>query len=810
MRRIATILLLLCSMATFGQQHYTNARINLNVADCYPNIQTPMDKLPELFDDDRTTIFTLWNSPVPILKLTFDFPDYTSVTIKQLKMYWNTAGESKYRIVGITRSSQDTVELYKRIPSWNPAEITYDAATVTDISRLIIESWGGGDFPDYIKLYGDYTVKADTSYTIPHYSIRNFMGVNSHHYDFDDPWWGPGVYEAKLKAYTESGMQRTREYDDATTNTDSAGNYAFNPTFNGGFMPERLYESMRQSIPGYVRLLCWQGQTMPILKDWQEHGDSSNKLNLPWGADRGNPFSWAELGRNGFTLASRYGTNKNVPDYPMWAPNPVSQWWIPKQDTLKGAGPGYWIEPWNEDNPFWDVPHCLSTPEMYASMSAFYDGHKGLIQNAGAKRADPNITVSSGGLASADPYFLHEGREWCIRNRGYRPDGKVDYPFDVYQDHDYPSAGSQYSGTRGGVPVEISTVPRQEAIIRAANKYADGMKVGIGEIGLDINPQSDINAPAHDGYSPEKVRAQQTVAMIFEASVIGLYFIDWFALFQSDNFADTEPWTIAFRSMAFMKSEDWYTYKRRMNCDYIKQLGPFLDYKYTSTLRRDSLRAYKFGNDLYYLRTVEKVGYNDFGQTTWSERKIKYAIPVHGTLYRFNDDSSGVLMSEPYNGDSIEASSQPILIVGTPNITLPVHLVTFTADKVNQSALIKYAVQDASKVEVERSADGRTWTNLGEGIFNNVVDRAPTAGHNFYRLKMYEQDGSFTYSFILSLQFGQGNNERVTLINAAGQILKQGYENDVQRWKAELKSGAWPMGVYYFRYETYTKPFLKQ
>ncbi len=138
---------------------------------------------------------------------------------------------------------------------------------------------------------------------------------------------------------------------------------------------------------------------------------------------------------------------------------------------------------------------------------------------------------------------------------------------------------------------------------------------------------------------------------------------------------------------------------------------------------------------------------------------------------------------------------------------LPLSLTSFTASKNNNSIVLNWITaneQNTASFEIERSANGRSFTNLGtvkaSGNSSSTrnysfSDRQPLTGTNFYRLKMVDIDGSFTYSKVVAvtmnaitkglqifpnpvtdlLHVQSNGNETATLqiTDAAGRIVKQ-------------------------------------
>jgi hypothetical protein len=70
---------------------------------------------------------------------------------------------------------------------------------------------------------------------------------------------------------------------------------------------------------------------------------------------------------------------------------------------------------------------------------------------------------------------------------------------------------------------------------------------------------------------------------------------------------------------------------------------------------------------------------------------------------------------------------------------------------------------NVASIEVERSADGSNFSKIqkqsavgGYSVTNaySFNDMSPVAGTNYYRLKMIDNDGKFTYSEVRKVQFG--------------------------------------------------------
>jgi hypothetical protein len=96
---------------------------------------------------------------------------------------------------------------------------------------------------------------------------------------------------------------------------------------------------------------------------------------------------------------------------------------------------------------------------------------------------------------------------------------------------------------------------------------------------------------------------------------------------------------------------------------------------------------------------------------------------------------------------------------------LPVTLTSFTAVKEENSSRLDWATTfetNSDRFEIQRSGSGKTWENIGTVNASNQSsvlsqysfrDSAPLAGQNLYRLKMIDQDETFAYSRIVSLDY---------------------------------------------------------
>lgn len=96
---------------------------------------------------------------------------------------------------------------------------------------------------------------------------------------------------------------------------------------------------------------------------------------------------------------------------------------------------------------------------------------------------------------------------------------------------------------------------------------------------------------------------------------------------------------------------------------------------------------------------------------------------------------------------------------------LPVKLASFSVKREGTNSFLKWrttAETNAEKFVVERAGNSKKWVTIGEvaargesieELNYSHTDGAPLAGSNLYRIKMVDNDGSFAYSRIVSLNF---------------------------------------------------------
>ena len=104
---------------------------------------------------------------------------------------------------------------------------------------------------------------------------------------------------------------------------------------------------------------------------------------------------------------------------------------------------------------------------------------------------------------------------------------------------------------------------------------------------------------------------------------------------------------------------------------------------------------------------------------------------------------------------------------------LPIKLLNFSGSKIEKSSFLSWKFQDAinfSHFEIERSPDGKNFIKINEQahtatqgalrqsviVSYQILDENPLRRYNYYRLKIVDLDGTFTYSNMVKINFEDG------------------------------------------------------
>jgi len=500
------------------------------------------------------------------------------------------------------------------------------------------------------------TLNAQQKAPSPSSTFNNMLGINAFEWDFlqdpKNPNDASKIYEPKMEIIKSFGG--FRHYLDWQKVEPKRGSFTFNPTNNGGWNLDVIYQRCKQE--GIDVLVCLKGCPDWLLETYPLNLRDGENIPMAFGAIRDDPASYIEQAKMAFQFAARYGSNKNinpalvtVDNKPRWTADPVN---------VAKIGLGYikYIECDNERDKWWKGDKAHQTPEEYAAnLSAFYDGDKGRLgKNVGVKTADPNIKVVMAGLAKADPDYVRAMINWCRVHRGYKADGSVNLCFDVINYHYYSSntrPNSTDFGTEGVAPELSQTADLADAFVSLGKQYH--LPVWVTESGYDINQGSPQKA-LHIGAKPALVtQADWIIRTSLLYARHGISKVFYYELFDDNSTNSTQYETCGLA--------DKEPLQRRPVANYIYQVKQLLGrYSYKGTINNFPLvDVYRDGNKTIYVLTVP----DEQGKTGVCTLNLGNA--TKGIVYHLNPDGINMMQSIVSSTDhnvKIKVSETPVFV----------------------------------------------------------------------------------------------------------------------------------------------------
>lgn len=179
--------------------------------------------------------------------------------------------------------------------------------------------------------------------------------------------------------------------------------------------------------------------------------------------------------------------------------------------------------------------------------------------------------------------------------------------------------------------------------------------------------------------------------------------------------------------------------------------------------------------------------------------------------------------------DNTKASFEATIYCGA----VPVKLSSFTGKLLPDANLLQWqiaSITNVQKMELLKSADGNSFSRIQsfsdaalERTQNSYTDAAPFAGANYYRLKIYNNDGSIEYSdivllqrkekllvsvwpipakeqFTVALSAAQAGNYQLILTNPTGQaVRKKLIQMPAGNQQINIATSGLPRAVYYLQ-----------
>jgi len=603
---------------------------------------------------------------------------------------------------------------WKRIPGpvydgqkWREWE-SFDLKSPMNLYALVVEY--GDMMPDELELIGNWTSFVPAPYENKKGTIGAHLGTNSYVWNILQAS-GRGLYEEKAELFKAFSGGRTRDYFDWSKLEPYKGEYTFAPSESGAWSYDTYYKWLHDQ--NIQVLTCLKNNTNWSLEEfgysnknheyavghWTKLPEPVKPKNATpdqsaayekevslYQADvrktRTNPESYRAFAEAAFQVVARYGSNKKLDPQlvkPFRNPtkDPKKEWYaqdrIPvvekpniKQRTDwkldasgqyvqdKKIGLGYIraIECDNETDATWHGDKRYLRPEQYAwLLSVFYDGHKNTMGlGIGVKNADPNIIVSTTGIANIKPDYFQAMIETWKQIRGWKKNAKgeqvVDIPCDVFNYHAYAnSGGGQHAGGNQGLPPELSNMAQLcPEFLQTIKEVGQDKPVWITEIGYGMNEgkQQAVATPAR---TKEQTQADWIIRSILFNNRNGIAETYFYQTYDETsytyNVAHGKSDNGVYSAMGLIEDDKKFlgdnkytsTLRRRFAADYIKQLSFFKDYRFNKTLHKDPfVDQYQLGNKTLYALVVPDM----------KSRNEKYTLNTGkptAKIYRFTDGS---------------------------------------------------------------------------------------------------------------------------------------------------------------------------
>ena len=538
---------------------------------------------------------------------------------------------------------------------------------VTGARFLLIHT--SGAYPSELQLYGSHTPGKALTGKLPvrQTPFRQAAGVNMFEWNLEDPANSRVIDETRVLPMRS--FAAARHYMDWEKLEAQPGQYSYNPTLSGGWNYDALYERLRAEHIDVLACL----KTIP---KWLENSYPANQRhqsNNParCGSDWLKPTSYVEQARVAFQYMARYGSNKKI-DPAQVRVTALHDHWQPVNQKKIGLGLIRYIECENERDKTWHGRQGYQTAREYAAnLSAFYDGHKKTLgPGAGAKNADPSVTVVIGGLAGHTTDYVRAMVDWCREFRGYHADGRVNLCWDVINHHLYANdAGTSQTNlgaARRGAAPELAGVGQQAAaFVKLSHELCADMPVWITEAGYDTNGGSPFRAVAIGQKSVEQTQADwilRTALLYLRTGIDRVFFYQLY----DENPADPTQ----FSSMGLINKDK----TRKPAADYLHQATQLIgNFTYRETLPRATSSQPIV--DRYVLDLPNKTSQTAYVMLVPDERgrTSAYTLPVAkgDTVQLYTPQSNRATMTKraliSVNGSvSVLVGETPVFVLFSP------------------------------------------------------------------------------------------------------------------------------------------------
>lgn len=425
-----------------------------------------------------------------------------SIEINAIRMYdWKGVNETPTILYMIDKNWKRTPiakfsgSKYETWVGPDPSKANQFALSVSTKNTQYLMIRSGDIFPTEIEIYGKYIPPTSpiklVRKPIP---LKYFFGINAYEWNFQNGAIDPlKIDEQKFQMI--NGFSGFRHYLDWKKIEEKQGSYTYNPTADGGWNYDAIYERCKSA--GISVLACIKTLPEWLINTYPAHLRNNENVPAKYGSTLLEPSAYIEQAKLGFQFIARYGSNKQI-DPALLSVSKKSRWTNDPVNSIKiGMGLIQFIECENERDKWWKGRQAYQTAREYAAnLSAFYDGHKNTLgKGVGVKNADKNVIVVMGGVALANTDYLRGMIDWCKEFRGFNKDGSIDVCWDIINYHLYTNNEQLKRGIapeKKMVGMDASKIANE--FIQVAHLYLNDMPVWITEAGFDINQASPNKA----------------------------------------------------------------------------------------------------------------------------------------------------------------------------------------------------------------------------------------------------------------------------------------------------------------------------
>jgi len=567
------------------------------------------EKLTERPDEGRGKALSTYEAWYPL-------GDGEQMTIDSIEMYdyEGTTQDNPMTIYAVLDNWQRVVLATftgMRYNKWNgPYPETPDdfklKQSVGNIRYLVISCTG--ILPTEIEFYGKYTPPKPTPPIIVKPTpLKNFFGINGFEWNFEDPKNSGVLNPSMINAVRN--FTCFRHYLDWEKIEPAQGSYTFNPSRNGGWNYDTIYQWCKDNRMDV--LVCFKNNPPWMLESYPGNLRDNENIPMFYAKDPADPASYIEQSRAAFQFVARYGHNKDIvsmADTPLVKVDATPRWQNDIVNQVReGLGLIDYIECNNETDKWWKGQKAYQTGRQYAAnLSAFYDGNKNKMgAGVGVKNADPSIKVVMAGVANTSTDYLRGMIDWCKEFRGYKQDGKPDLPWDVINYHYYScefADKSRANAKAAGVAPELSNTQRiAKDFLWVAHKYAGDMPVWVTESGYDLNQGSPQRAIPIGNKPPNITQADWILRTSMLYARTGISKLFFYELYDDNG---TE---IKYGTSGLLNGD----HTKRPATDYISQVNKlFGNYTYFASVSNTPVvDNYVYNNtDMFVLFVPDQVG----------------------------------------------------------------------------------------------------------------------------------------------------------------------------------------------------------